>query len=132
MAKPVLLVRPILFTLGVFSLHQSDTLQQAIQLLSEEKIHSLRVLDEQEKVMGLLNLKQAINLIAENTPINTPLSEVNLSRAFLVDIQQPLATVVKEMKHCHDYKVIVTNQKGEIEGIISGFDILKYIAQRQS
>lgn len=114
---------------GVFSLHQSDTLHQAIHLLSEEKIHSLAVLNEQEKLVGLLDLKQVINLIAENTPTDTLLSEIKLSKALLMNITQPLLSIVKEMNRTHNYKVIMTNKVGEIEGIISSFDVLEYMEQ---
>lgn len=112
---------------GIFSLHQSDTLQKAIHLLSEEKIHSLAILDENEQVSGLLTLKEVLNLVADEKPMNTLLSEAALLQPILVDMQQPIAVIAKEMKRSHNYKVLVTNKKGEVEGIISSLDIIEYI-----
>lgn len=114
---------------GVFSLHQSDTLQQAIQLFSEEKIHSLAILDKQEKVTGVLTLKQVLNLLAEETAVDTLLSNLTLTKPILIDIQQPIALIAKEMKRTHNYKVLVTNKKGEIEGVISSIDILAFLTE---
>lgn len=109
---------------GVFSLHLTNSLEDASRLLSEEKIHSLAVLNDEEKPVGTLGLKQLIRLLASKVPLQTPLSDIALSKAVLVDISQPLNDVINEMQHSHDYKVIVTNKSGDIEGIISGFDIL--------
>ncbi|MFT6985308.1 MAG: ACR3 family arsenite transporter [Psychromonas sp.] len=112
---------------GIFSLHQSDTLQQAIHLLSEEKIHSLAVLDQHEKITGILTLKQALNLVAEEKSMQTLLSSLTLIKPTLMDIQQPIALVAKEMKRTHNYKVLITNKKGQIEGVISSIDILEFL-----
>ncbi|MCG6200839.1 bile acid:sodium symporter [Psychromonas antarctica] len=112
---------------GVFSLHQSDTLQQAIQLLSEEQIHSLAVLDRDEKLIGILNLKEVLNLVADEKPMGTLLSDITLSQATLIDIQQPIATIAKEMQRTHHYKVLVTNKKGQIKGVISSIDIIEFL-----
>jgi ACR3 family arsenite efflux pump ArsB/CBS domain-containing protein len=112
---------------GVFSLHQSDTLQQAIHLLSEEKIHSLAVLDHHEKVTGILTLKQAMNFVAEDKPMHTLLSSLRLNKAILMDAQQSITSVAKEMKRTHNYKVLITNKKGEIEGVVSSLDIIEFL-----
>lgn len=114
---------------GVFSLHLSNTIQEASRLLAEEKIHSVAVLDSNDNIAGVLGMKQLIGLIADSTPLTTPLSEIALSEAILVDMSQPLKSVINEMKHAQDYKVIVTGKNGEIAGIISAFDILDAIAQ---
>jgi ACR3 family arsenite efflux pump ArsB len=112
---------------GVFSLHQSDTLQQAVNLLAEEQIHSLAVLDQHEKVMGLLTIKEVMNIVSDERPMTTLLSELTLLKPILMGMQQPISAIAKEMKRTHNYKVLITNKKGEIEGIISSIDILEFI-----
>ena len=112
---------------GIFSLHQNDTLQQAVHLLSEEHIHSLAVLDQAEKVLGILTLKEAMNLVADEKPLSTLLSELTLIKPVLFDMQQPIAAIAKEMKRTHNYKVLITNNKNEIEGVISSIDIIEFL-----
>ena len=112
---------------GVFSLPQSSTLQEAIELLAEEKINSIAILNDAEKIRGILTLKQAMDLIADNLPANTPLSTLTLSEPLLMDIKQPISAIAKEMKRSHLYKVIITDQKGGIKGVISSVDILDFI-----
>jgi len=112
---------------GVFSLPQSSTLQEAIELLAEEKINSIAILNDAEKIRGILTLKQAMDLIADNLPANTLLSTLTLSEPLLMDIKQPISAVAKEMKRSHLYKIIITDQKGGIKGVISSVDILDFI-----
>ena len=112
---------------GIFSLYQSDTLQQAVNLLSEEQIHSIAILNSADKVMGILTIKEVLNQISDQRPMTTQLSNLMLIQPILMDIQQPIAEVAKEMKRTHNYKVLITNKKGDIEGVISNMDILEYI-----
>jgi len=112
---------------GIFSLYQSDTLQQAVNLLSEEQIHSIAILNSADKVMGILTIKEVLNQISDQRPMTTQLSNLMLIQPILMDIQQPIAEVAKEMKRAHNYKVLITNKKGGIEGVISNMDILEYI-----
>jgi ACR3 family arsenite efflux pump ArsB/CBS domain-containing protein len=112
---------------GIFSLQQTDTLQQAIHLLSEEQIHSLAVLDQNNKVTGMLTLKQAINFIAEEISTKTKLANLTLSQPLFIDSKMPISKIAKEMKRTHNYKVLITNSKGEVSGIISSFDIIKQL-----
>ena len=112
---------------GVFSLPQSSTLQEAIELLAEEKINSIAILNDAEKIRGILTLKQAMDLIADNLPANTLLSTLTLSEPLLMDIKQPISAVAKEMKRSHLYKIIITDPKGGIKGVISSVDILDFI-----
>ncbi|MFT6927757.1 MAG: ACR3 family arsenite transporter [Psychromonas sp.] len=112
---------------GIFSLHQSDTLQQAVHLLAEEQIHSIAILDNDEKVTGILTLKQVMNLVAEAKPMHSLLSSMTLTKPILMDIQQPIVSIAREMKRTHNYKVLITNKKGEIEGVISSIDIVEFL-----
>lgn len=109
---------------GMFSLHHSDTLQQAVNLLAEEHIHSVAIFDEQERISGLLTLKQVIDLIADETDMETPLANFSLKEPLIIPIEQPINSIIKEMKRTHNYKVIIINNKGDIEGIISSIDLL--------
>nr|WP_276611802.1 bile acid:sodium symporter [Shewanella polaris] len=128
--KPAPSVAEDFVHMGIFSLHQDDTLRQAIQLLSEEKIHSLAVLDNQQKIQGLVSMEQIIDSVADGADLDNPLSVLPLTNALLVDLQQPIASIVNDMKRTHTYKIVVTNKKGEVEGIISGLDILEYLSRK--
>lgn len=111
--------------IGLFSLHDTDTLKQATMLLAEEDIHSLAVLDKGEFPIGILTLENIIDQIANDLPMETQLSKIKLEPAIFAGLHQPISKITKTMKRKHEYKVLITNDKGGIEGVVTARDILK-------
>jgi ACR3 family arsenite efflux pump ArsB/CBS domain-containing protein len=110
---------------GLFSLHENDTLKQAIMLLNEEGIHSLAVMNDEKKPVGMLFMDNIIDLIADDVPLDTPLSEIKLEEVAFAELHQLVSKIAKTMKRQHKYKVIVTDNAGKINGVISGEDLLR-------
>ncbi|MCK5851294.1 MAG: bile acid:sodium symporter [Kiritimatiellae bacterium] len=110
---------------GLFSLHGADTLKQAVMLLAEEEIHSLAVLDKDERPIGILTLEQTIDYISEDYPMNTPLSKFKLDSPVLAGLHQSVTEIVRKMKREHEYKVLITNKEGVVEGVVTAQDIVK-------
>lgn len=109
---------------GVFALQQELTLQDAIKLLDEEHIHSVVVLDKKEKPMGLITSEIIINLLADDIKTTERLSEVKLLPALEFSEKAPLKKVIDMMKRKHNYKVLITDEKGDLKGVITESDIL--------
>ncbi|MBN1863712.1 MAG: bile acid:sodium symporter [Victivallales bacterium] len=110
---------------GLFSLHQTDSLKQAIMLLSEEHIHSLAILDEKEFPVGILTYDKVIDQIANDVDLSTKISEMDLDKPVFAGLHQPVSKIIKTMRRQHEYKVIITDDKGKIEGVVTAEDILK-------
>jgi ACR3 family arsenite efflux pump ArsB len=111
--------------LGLFSLHENDTLKQAIMLLNEEGIHSLAVLNDKEQPVGILFMDNIIDQIADDISLDTPLSGITLEKVAFAQLHQPVSKIAKTMKRRHEYKVIVTDKAGKIKGVITSEDVLK-------
>ena len=109
---------------GVFALHTDSTLQEAIRLLDEEHIHSVAVLDEKEKVVGILTAEMVINVLAEGYKREQQLEKIKLLPAVKFKETAPLNKVMKAMKRKHSYKVLLTDEKGKISGVLTEADIL--------
>jgi CBS domain-containing protein len=111
--------------LGLFSLHENDTLKQAIMLLNEEGIHSLAVLNDKEQPVGILFMDNIIDQIADDISLDTPLSGITLEKVAFAQLHQPVSKIAKTMKRQHEYKVIVTDTTGNVKGVITSEDILR-------
>ena len=115
---------------GVFALHQNDLIQKALELLQEEHIHSLAVLDNQEKVSGILTAETIFDYLAN--PKHTAQSEIrslSLKPALKFKQQTPLKKAIRTMKTKHVYKVLITDSTGKVEGILTDTDILKHFSK---
>ncbi|MEA3430895.1 MAG: CBS domain-containing protein [Nanoarchaeota archaeon] len=116
---------------GIFALHNNSTLHDAVKLLDEEHIHSLMVLSKTEQPLGLITSKLVINALADNTALNTQLSSIKLHPIIKMKEQASISTVLSKMKRKHKYKVALTNNSGELTGILTESDIIDLYANRK-
>jgi len=112
---------------GIFSLHRSSVLLDAIRLLDEEHIHSVAVLDSEDKPVGMLTSSKIISLIADGVEYNTPLDKIDLDPVITVKTTGSLKDAISKMKRSHQYKVLVTNENNEFVGVLTESDILRDI-----
>ncbi|MFO7710326.1 MAG: bile acid:sodium symporter [Candidatus Woesearchaeota archaeon] len=108
---------------GVFALHDTESLQDAIRMLSEEHIHSIGVLDEKEGLKGVLSAEMVVNFLAENIPVETHLRDLNLRPVVKCKNTCTIQKVLKTMKKTHQYKVIVTDAAGKPKGVLTETDL---------
>ena len=113
---------------GVFSLHRSDTLQQAIQLLAEEQIHSLADLDDADKPIGMISDTIIIDALAQDTSYDTPLSSLPLDPVVLSSATTSLKAAIQTMKHAHEYKALVVDEQGKVSHVVPSEEILARLA----
>jgi arsenite transporter len=112
---------------GVFSLTDSATVQDAIKLLDEEHIHSVAVLSGDDKPMGLISSEMVINMLADGKELSTRLGDLKLEPALTFNRKSFVCDVIKAMKRNHEYKVLITNEKGDLQGVITQMDLLNSI-----
>lgn len=109
---------------GVFSLSHSATVQDAINLLDEEHIHSVAVLSDDDKPIGLITSEIVIDMMADKADLNTRLGDIRLDPALSFDRKLSVCEVIKAMKRNHEYKVLITDEKGELKGVITQMDLI--------
>ena len=114
---------------GVFALHRSDTLRQAINLLAEEHIHSIAVLDDADKPVGMVSGGSVINALADDTAYDAPLSSLQMEPVLISPATAPLKTVLANMKRAHEYKALVVDEKGRVSHVVPQEEILLRLAE---
>lgn len=113
---------------GIFSLHNTQSVNDAISLFAQEHIHSLVVLDSDEQILGMFSQQMAIKHIAAQRPITQPLSACTLQPAIIADLHQSITDIAKKMQQTQEYKVLITNELGEIKGVVTAQDIFDDIS----
>ncbi len=109
---------------GIFALHNNASLHDAIKLLDEEHIHSIIVLSGDDKPLGMLTAETIVNLLAQQVSLESTLDKVNLMPVINFRYDTPISTIMKEMKRSHEYKVVVTDDKGNPTGVLTEMDIV--------
>jgi predicted transcriptional regulator len=109
---------------GIFALHNNATLHDAIKMLDEEHIHSIVVLSDDNKPAGILTAESIINLLAEQVPFDKTLDQVGLMPVINIKYDAPITEIARKMKRKHEYKVVVTDKKGNLTGVLTEMDIV--------
>ncbi len=117
---------------GVFSLHLSDTLKQALHLLAEEHIHSFVVLDDHEKVAGMFSTASVLDALADETAPETELSDLTLEPVVFATAKTPLKEALASMKRNHEYKVIILDEKHTPSHVLTQEEIIRHMAEQKS
>ncbi len=111
--------------IGLFALGNNASLQDAIKLLDEEHIHSIIALSDNNKLLGMLTAEAIIDLLADDVPLERTLGQVKLMPVIDFRYDTPVSVIMKKMKRSHEYKVVVTDDKGNPTGVLTEMDILR-------
>jgi len=115
---------------GIFALHAEQTIESAMALFSMDHIHSVVILDDSDNPVGMLTQEMMIKALAKGNDFTTLLGMFPLDPVVTVDPATPVTEIVREMKEHHEYKVLVTNKKGVVQGVVTAHDILKDLAKK--
>ena len=110
--------------IGLFALHDNASLQDAVKLLDEEHIHSIIILSDDNTPSGMLTAEAIVNLLAKQVPLESTLEQVNLAPVVNVRYDTPISAIITKMKRSHEYKVIVSDEKGNPTGVLTEMDII--------
>jgi len=110
---------------GIFALQCNATLLDSIKLLDEEHIHSIAVLNSEDKPAGMLSSAKIISLIADGIKPETTLDKIKLDPVITVESTGSLKDAVNKMKRSHQYKVLVVDENNQFVGVLTESDILK-------
>ncbi|MBK8807045.1 MAG: bile acid:sodium symporter [Bacteroidales bacterium] len=105
---------------GIFTISLSDTVQNAIDLLEHEHIHSLVVLDESNKPIGILNTRNLFDhVINSSNDITQEISSIELKPILIFSETTPIEAIAKKMKEQNTYKILVVDEKEVPSGVIT-------------
>jgi arsenite transporter len=116
---------------GIFALHETSTLNDAIKMLDEEHINSVVVLDKKEELKGTISAKMIINLLADGKSTESKLSDLKLLPVLQIKETTSIKKVLGTMKRKHEYKVIVVDDDGKLKGVLTESDIIDRFAKRK-
>jgi len=110
---------------GIYTLHSRNTVNDALKMLATEDIHSIVVIDDLEKPIGILSQKVIIKLLANKTPKDTVISDCTLEPVITTGLHIPIEKIIKTMDENQEFKVLVTDVKENIIGVLTASDIIK-------
>jgi len=116
-----------IMTREVLSIKQETSVIQTIDLLLENKISGLPVIDENEKIVGIISEKDLLNILFRNDiTVNDKVKTFMTKRVISFDENEDVTKVCEFFLKNNARRVPIT-QNGKLAGVISRRDILKLI-----
>ena len=116
----------------VISINENDSLYDAIKVLSEQKIGALPVLNNQEKLSGMLSERDIIQKLSFNKTID--LSQIQIRSIMTTKIitcnQNTESNVLMTIMTNNKIRHIPIIKQGSLIGIVSIGDVVKRLLEK--
>ncbi|MFA7090569.1 MAG: CBS domain-containing protein [Arcobacteraceae bacterium] len=131
-SEPVYQVKDIM-TKDLICIDTQSTLQEAYDLLKENKVAQMPIVSFGKKIIGLINKKIILNLLMNDTDNAKEILNRKLEDVFLPEIitADPISDIRRVAKVMLDFKldaIPVVDEEDVLLGIISKTDILKAVS----
>ena len=126
-----------ILTTDVLSVHIKQKLSDVNDIFRENMIHHIPVLDGKYPI-GIISTNDIFKLIFNIDTQDERMIDAILDHNFSIDevmtkdlITLPVSSTIKEaakvLRFSTIHSIIVTNKKGEMEGIVTSTDIINYL-----
>lgn len=131
-SEPVYHVKDIM-TQDCRTIDKSSTIEEAYEILKEEKISNLPIVSFGKKIMGLINKKVILNLMMDDIEnseniIQRKIDDIYLPELITVDPVSDIRRVAKVMVDFKLDAIPVVDEEDILLGIVSKTDIIKAIS----
>ncbi len=112
---------------AIHPVQEGHTLDEALTQMMTHAISSVVVVDEASIPQGIFTEHDALRMIAEGTPKNTPLSQIMTKNPFCVSSSLYLHDAYTQLEERGYRHLIVIDEEGRYEGVVSEGDFLRHM-----
>ena len=116
----------------VISINENDSLYDAIKVLSEQKIGALPVLNNQEKLSGMLSERDIIQKVSFNKTIDLSHTQIKsiMTTKIITCNQNTESNVLMTIMTNNKIRHIPIIKQGSLIGIVSIGDVVKRLLEK--
>ncbi len=118
-----------IMTTNVITVKKDVILTEAIALLLRWHISAMPVVDDEDKMIGIISEIDLVNLTFDGNAADTTVGEVMVTDIISFSPDTELADLVKTFSQKHLRRVPIID-KGKVVGIVSRRDILREMLRR--
>jgi len=103
----------------VVTARKENTVQECIEILFKKNVGSAVIVDEDQKCIGIFTERDAIRVVAQHIPLNTPLEKVMSKNIYTVSEDASFHEARATMRSNKIRHLPVVDSKGRLVGLIS-------------
>ncbi len=110
---------------------ESEELEQAIRLIFDAGLRALPVIDENEKLVGIISIFDVIKAIRSEKVFQRLTAKQVMSDAVVIKKDEDIGKARKLMRDYNISRLPVIDEKGRLVGVVAIFDLLKAIKPKE-
>ena len=110
----------------VISTHAHKSIGHAREIMQKNKVHSLPIVDAENKVEGIITINDLVDEISDDTLINHVMSK----KVLTIPKYSGIHIAARIMRNHHIHHLVVTHEK-ELVGVISSLDLLQFVEEHR-
>ena len=110
----------------VISTHKRKSVGHAKDIMHKNNVHSLPIVDAENKVVGIITINDIVDDISDDTTINHVMSK----RVLTIPKYSGIHIAARIMRNHHIHHLVVTHEK-ELVGVISSLDLLQFVEEHR-
>jgi len=131
----MLLVKHVMVE-NVITAKDNITAKRAVEMLYKKHVGSIVVIDDEKKCIGIFTERDAIRIVAKDTPLDAPLDKVMTKNVVTIGEEATLEEARRLIVSHRIRHLPVVDQKGKLVGLLSvrrfldelsGLKSLKYL-----
>lgn len=108
----------------IFILHEADDILQASNFMKKERIRNLPIVDERNRLLGLITLREIVDALVENKRKQT-VGDIMIREAKAIGPDTPLKGAIEVMIINKFGSMPVVDSNRKLLGMITELDLLK-------
>ncbi len=110
----------------VISTHERKSIGHAREIMLRNKVHSLPIVDGENKVVGIITTHDMVDEVSDDTTINLVMSK----KVLTIPKYSGIHIAARIMRNHHVHHLVVTHEK-ELIGVLSSLDLLLFVEEHR-
>ena len=107
--------------------YENTSTIQAIRLMKYNNTDAIIMIDDEHQPIGIFTTKNFVTLIHSNLDLNMPIKNYMSKPVFTLNEHSTISQAIDFIKDKHFKRIVVTNDKNEITGILTQKELLRII-----
>ena len=117
----------IILQYSVQTIYQNEATINAIKIMKDKDVDSVIIINETNKPVGIFTTKDFLNIMYDNKNLNLPIREFMSTPLQTLPSTSKIYKALDFIKVRHFKRIIVTDEKDEIAGVITQAELLRLI-----
>jgi len=107
--------------------NEKISIREAAKIMKKEEVGSIVIVDDSNKVSGIVTERDIVYAVADGIPLDKPVSEIMSLNPVTIEENSDISEAIALMTSREIRHLIVVDHEGKVKGVISIRDVAKAV-----